>query len=507
MAGAVYGHHKGGRFVVTRPHLPLEVDKASRNGRHFCRSGPGQAPQYNPAALLMTTPLGSDVANALFTQGIPQLFPARVLAIYLVVYFSLAVLTSGAAIPGGLIVPFVVMGGVIGRLAALFFTFLLDSSSIHSSSTPSWLAAAWEPLMSYIQSDFYVSPIEHRGFSVIPTMPDPGAYAIVGAAAFMAATGRLSLFFTVIMLEATGYISFVLPISIGAIVATLTGNFFNEGLYHILMEVAKMPYLPTMASIDQEAMRVKELFAGLKCHIISPVGDIHRWKELLDGVQHNGFPVVDSEGRLKGVILREALAAAIDEQLGRLRSGEVDKHIAWHLVYRRVQREMDAAPVTVRDRDPADQALLMFSRMRLRHMVVLSGERPVFLLTRHDLHPHAVTHSMFLTKSGKGVSNGHGNSINRSDRGAGRGGFPFSGLFPGTVAEGAEESPEKEPDPPSDGANRSEGGAEPRVDLEEAAAATAGGGDVETMQQNGSSGEGRKESRFGVWDILRPLRI
>ena len=59
-------------------------------------------------------------------------------------------------------------------------------------------------------------------------------------------------------------------------------------------------------------------------------------------------------------------------------------------------QEMDAAPVVVHDTDPVDMALKIFSRMRLRHMVVLrhESEAPVFLLTRHDLHPHAVTHGM-----------------------------------------------------------------------------------------------------------------
>jgi H+/Cl- antiporter ClcA len=79
-------------------------------------------------------------------------------------------------------------------------------------------------------------------FEVVPHLPDPGAYAIAGAAAFMAATGRLSLFFTVIMMEATGYLSFALPILIGAIFATWTGNLFNHGLYHILMKVANPPF-------------------------------------------------------------------------------------------------------------------------------------------------------------------------------------------------------------------------------------------------------------------------
>mmetsp|Transcript_46058 Transcript_46058/g.117645 ORF Transcript_46058/g.117645 Transcript_46058/m.117645 type:complete len:176 (+) Transcript_46058:199-726(+) len=62
-------------------------------------------------------------------------------------------------------------------------------------------------------------------------------------------------------------------------------------------------------------------------------------------------------------------------------------------------QDMDSAPVTVRKNDPVDHALLIFTKMRLRHLVVLDGERPTFLLTRHDLHPHAITHKMALNKT------------------------------------------------------------------------------------------------------------
>lgn len=69
--GFVYGHREDDRFVVTEPYLHIKfLDEPSHNGENFCEApGPGEAPKYNPAALLMTTPLGSDIANVLFTQA------------------------------------------------------------------------------------------------------------------------------------------------------------------------------------------------------------------------------------------------------------------------------------------------------------------------------------------------------------------------------------------------------------------------------------------------------
>ena len=194
-----------------------------------------------------------------------------------------AAVFAGSAVPGGLIVPFVVCGGSLGRLSALCFEWMLEHR--RPSAYPEWLNSAWDPLMGYMESWHYQNPSGHRvrhrneawrkplhrslplsplpcpsslpliaekqrhlpfleeqihqvdgstvwplttmlfiswqGFEVFPTVPDPGTYAIVGAASFMAATGRLSMFFTVLMLEATGYISYSLPISIGALLLFL----------------------------------------------------------------------------------------------------------------------------------------------------------------------------------------------------------------------------------------------------------------------------------------------
>eukprot|EP00951_Prasinocladus_malaysianus_P018996 scaffold153270_cov42-Prasinocladus_malaysianus.AAC.1 len=65
------------------------------------------------------------------------------MAAYFCIYFTLAVLTAGAATPGGLIVPFIILGGIMGRLSALLFTELLDTFSTPSSN-PSWLYSAWQ---------------------------------------------------------------------------------------------------------------------------------------------------------------------------------------------------------------------------------------------------------------------------------------------------------------------------------------------------------------------------
>jgi chloride channel 7 len=97
-------------------------------------------------------------------------FPPGQVALYFVVYFSLAVVTSGLAVPGGLFLPFIIMGGCVGRYAGIVLKVFFPHSSI-----------------------------------------DPGTYALVGTAALITGATRMTVSIGVIILELTNGTPFKNP--------------------------------------------------------------------------------------------------------------------------------------------------------------------------------------------------------------------------------------------------------------------------------------------------------
>ncbi|KAI5963188.1 GEF2 [Candida pseudojiufengensis] len=112
--------------------------------------------------------------------------------------FFLSSYTFGVDLPGGILMPSLVLGATTGRFLGIISQVLQSKFN-------------WESLATCTEKSCLVSP---------------SSYAVIGAASFMTGITKLTMTVVVIMFEMTGAISYVLPIMCGV----MTSKFVNDWL-------------------------------------------------------------------------------------------------------------------------------------------------------------------------------------------------------------------------------------------------------------------------------------
>eukprot|EP00591_Stephanopyxis_turris_P010871 CAMPEP_0195509810 /NCGR_PEP_ID=MMETSP0794_2-20130614/2637_1 /TAXON_ID=515487 /ORGANISM="Stephanopyxis turris, Strain CCMP 815" /LENGTH=800 /DNA_ID=CAMNT_0040637115 /DNA_START=515 /DNA_END=2914 /DNA_ORIENTATION=- len=236
----------------------------------------------------------NEVASLIFTDAdtaIKQLFHFReageddsstfssaALFIFFLPYIALAAITYGIAVPSGLFVPSLLSGAAFGRLCG-HLLHKLD----HTSGT----------------------------------FADSGTYALMGAAACLGGMARMTISLTVILLEATGDMQYVLPLMLTLMAARFTGNIFNEGLYDIHIKLRQIPFLeedvPSIAE-RYEIVAGQAMSTDVKC--LRPVERAGVVYDLLRTCKHSTFPIVDttSGGTLYGTASRSMLCTLLQRR-------------------------------------------------------------------------------------------------------------------------------------------------------------------------------------------------
>lgn len=255
--------------------------------------------QYNDLAtgLLGETPfvvrsllgLGSEsepmngIDNRLCNLRSPCYYSAQSLAILSFVYLGLMVLSSGLAVPGGLFMPSVIIGGSFGALSGMLLNAVLPP--------------AWDV--------------------------QPGVYAMVGATATMAAVFRSSISLVVIIVEGTRGIEF-LP---GILAATIISNFIAhwlhpDGVYESELERDGRVFFLRQEPPGALRWRTAENIMASPVMGLRRVEEVSRVVQVLKSTLHNGFPVYPSaalpgsspDEQLEGFILRTQLLVLLQER-------------------------------------------------------------------------------------------------------------------------------------------------------------------------------------------------
>lgn len=211
---------------------------------------------------------------------------------------ALTAVTFGTRVPCGIFIPVVAVGACIGRAVGIAVAWL-------QSGFPSVLAirgcvpdAATASLFSF-------------------TCVQPGPYALLGAAAFLAGVTRMTVSLVVIMFEVTGALDYILPIMITVMVAKFVGDAFSrESIYDGLIRLNGYPYLSPQEEYRQNLDAADVMIAAAELHVLAAqTATVGSLGHLLDTTDVSGFPVVSSMDTMDaiGYISRRELRFALHE--------------------------------------------------------------------------------------------------------------------------------------------------------------------------------------------------
>ena len=204
--------------------------------------------------------------------GKPYGFTPRGLGLCSGLYLVMMIAAFGTAVPGGIFMPSIFLGACGGGCLGLLFRKALPNT--------------WD-----IQ---------------------PGLYALIGATAMLGGVFRSSISLVVIMVEGTGGISFVFCIIVAVVVSNAVGSWFtHHGVYHLDLERNEAVSFLSGEPPRKLALLIAGDLMAAPCECVGLHESASRVRGLLSRTTHNGFPVVDDQGRLVGLILRSQLSVLL----------------------------------------------------------------------------------------------------------------------------------------------------------------------------------------------------
>uniref|UniRef100_A0A8C9U5D6 Chloride channel protein n=1 Tax=Scleropages formosus TaxID=113540 RepID=A0A8C9U5D6_SCLFO len=325
----------------------------------FCPDG-----QHNSIATVFFNTPERSVRN-LF-HNFPGSYNSLTLFLFTFTYFFLACWTYGLTVSAGVFIPSLLLGAAWGRLIGN----LLTNSGIFA---------------------------------------DPGKYALMGAAAQLGGIVRMTLSLTVIMVEATGNVTYGLPIMLVLMTSKIVGDYFAEGLYDIHIKLQSVPFLGWEAPATSHSFTAREVMS-------SPVMCFNRTEKvgtIVDvlsntSAKHNGFPIVSDfttnevylfySTQVIKFFLHVFVERAQLKQRKLLLKDFRDAYPRFPPIQSihvsQDEREctmdltefMNPTPYTVPQETSLPRVFKLFRALGLRHLVVVDNEnRVVGLVTRKDL--------------------------------------------------------------------------------------------------------------------------
>jgi len=195
----------------------------------------------------------SEGASSTFMVVQDDIWSIKTLSIFLVVYYWLAVITYGLSISSGVFIPSLLIGATGGRLVGLLLRY-------------------------------YLGPLDW--------LEQVNKFAIIGAASVLGGVVRMTISLTVIIIEATGCISFGMPIMICLMVSKWVADSYIEGLYDIAIHMANVPFLDWEPPLRSYSIYASDVMSH-DVRALQTTETVANLISILESTTHNGFPVVD----------------------------------------------------------------------------------------------------------------------------------------------------------------------------------------------------------------------
>uniref|UniRef100_A0A6B2KY49 Chloride channel protein n=1 Tax=Arcella intermedia TaxID=1963864 RepID=A0A6B2KY49_9EUKA len=272
---------------------PIENATAEAEGEHevdisrwLCPAG-----QHNVMANMTLLP-GHELIKLLINRENVGYFRYDTLIAFLVYYFLFAAwCAGGVSLASGFVVPMITIGATFGRIIGKVMLLIAPLSESNN----------------------------------------PGAYALLGSAAFFAGVSRLSISLTIIMIELSGDILMAFPLMVSIMVAKKFADMWIHSLYHALLALKGVPYLPEVSSIPGiDGLRVSDVMTT-NVIVLHEVESIRNIANIMNTFDFSSFPIVSENLCYEGMMRRKDISILLGnpELFVRHRNDRTKKVLDW----------------------------------------------------------------------------------------------------------------------------------------------------------------------------------
>ncbi|GMJ05487.1 chloride channel D [Hibiscus trionum] len=262
---------------VSDPGSEIECPRAPGVDGNYVNFYCSKDNEYNDLATIFFNTQDDAIRNLFSAKTIHE-FSAQSLLTFLVMFYTLAVVTFGTAVPAGQFVPGIVIGSTYGRLVGIFTVNHYKKLNI-----------------------------------------EEGTYALLGAASFLGGSMRMTVSLCVIMVEITNNLKFLPLIMLVLLISKAVGDVFNEGLYEEQARLRGIPLLESKPKYEMRKVTAREVCGNQKVLSLPRVVKVADVVSILQSNKHNGFPVIDhtrnGEPLVIGLMLRSHLLVLLQSRI------------------------------------------------------------------------------------------------------------------------------------------------------------------------------------------------